>query len=107
MTQHTPTPFKVHNRNPAYICTGPDCGTMWDKEPSPCKVVAGPMRTADAAFIVLAVNSHDALLAAAEALLKGRRHDSGCALDKRPSQPCDCTIAQGRAAIKQAKEGDA
>lgn len=107
-TQHTDGPWGW------YDASGPLKGEvdqsivasrLADLSPSPVTIVIGTrngeVRVSNEANALL-IAASPLLLEVLQAALKGRRHDDNCALDKRPSRPCDCTIAKGQAAIARA-----
>ncbi len=119
MTQHTPTPWKLWNgygplRDGQYAVAriGPDTGERSDGlVGSEGHDIIGTK--ADLEYVVLACNSHDALLAAAKAGLAALYTAQGEWADVLPpyapewTYPLKDTAEDMEAAIKQAKEGAA
>lgn len=65
-TQHTPTPWEIHNRPNGSLWITNNGRTVYDSEAPD----VWPLSPANAAFIIRAVNAHDELVAALSGLLE-------------------------------------
>ena len=102
---HTPTPWKVCKWNQTLTISNGDEDGIAFINPHDEKIVLKDVDNANAAFIVRAVNNHEALL---EALLKAKR-GLVCALDATEGDIIspsliDCIIDDISQAIAQAEE---
>lgn len=95
-TAHTPTPWKYDGSDGIYI-EGITGGKYY---------VVGGIQDKDAAFIVLAVNSHDALVKALDDTLEFLERNSG-RWDGINGRHPNAVAEDARAALRLARSGEA